>query len=191
MKITDLQIDGFGVWKGLTVDKLSDNMTLFCGYNEAGKTTMMQFCRAMMFGFSQERIEKYTPPVYGGLAGGLLEISSPEGAFEVQRFIDPNRHSDLIGDLTVTDLVDGTVHGRARLSNLMSDIDESIFVNVFAIGLQEIQELNALNGTAAAEQLYRLTSGMDRVSLVDVMRCLLYTSPSPRDKRQSRMPSSA
>ena len=170
MKITDLQIDGFGVWKGLTVDKLSDNMTLFCGYNEAGKTTMMQFCRAMMFGFSQERIEKYTLPVYGGLAGGLLEISSPEGAFEVQRFIDPNRHSDPIGDLTVTDLVDGTVHGRARLSNLMSDIDESIFVNVFAIGLQEIQELNALNGTAAAEQLYRLTSGMDRVSLVDVMR---------------------
>jgi len=170
VKITDFQIDSFGVWKGLTVDKLSDNMTLFCGYNEAGKTTMMQFCRAMMFGFSQERIEKYTPPVYGGLAGGLLEISSPEGAFEVQRFVDPNRHSDPIGDLTVTDLVDGTVHGRARLSNLMSDIDESIFVNVFAIGLQEIQELNALNGTAAAEQLYRLTSGMDRVSLVDVMR---------------------
>ena len=25
----------------------------------------------------------------------------------------------------------------------------------------------------------------------DVVRCLLYTSPSPRDKRQSRMPSSA
>ena len=170
MKITDFQIDSFGVWKGLSVDKLSDNMTLFCGYNEAGKTTMMQFCRAMMFGFSKERIEKYTPPVYGGLAGGILEISSPEGAFEIQRFIDPNRRSDSIGDLTVTDLADGTVHGRARLSNLMSDIDESIFVNVFAIGLQEIQELNALNGTAAAEQLYRLTSGMDRVSLVDVMR---------------------
>ena len=26
---------------------------------------------------------------------------------------------------------------------------------------------------------------------VDVKACLLYTSPSPRDKRQSRMPSSA
>ena len=25
----------------------------------------------------------------------------------------------------------------------------------------------------------------------EMMRCLLYTSPSPRDKRQSRMPSSA
>ena len=28
-------------------------------------------------------------------------------------------------------------------------------------------------------------------SLVGVLGCLLYTSPSPRDKRQSRMPSSA
>ena len=26
---------------------------------------------------------------------------------------------------------------------------------------------------------------------IDLMPCLLYTSPSPRDKRQSRMPSSA
>lgn len=170
MKITDLQIDGFGVWKGLTAEHLSDDLTLFCGYNEAGKTTMMQFVRAMMFGFSEERIEKYTPPVYGGLAGGSLEVNTSEGKFEVQRYVDPNRHSDPIGDLTVTDHVDGTVHGRARLGSLMSDIDESIFVNVFAIGLQEIQELNALNSTAAAEQLYRLTSGLDRVSLVDVMK---------------------
>ena len=28
-------------------------------------------------------------------------------------------------------------------------------------------------------------------SYVDIEGCLLYTSPSPRDKRQSRMPSSA
>ena len=54
----------------------------------------------------------------------------------------------------------------------MSDIDESIFTNVFAIGLREIQELGALNNTAAAEQLYKLTSGLDRVSLIDVMRDL-------------------
>ena len=28
-------------------------------------------------------------------------------------------------------------------------------------------------------------------NLVGILICLLYTSPSPRDKRQSRMPSSA
>ena len=170
MKITDLQVDGFGVWKGLTVESLSDEITVFCGYNEAGKTTLMQFVRSMMFGFSPDRLEKYTPPVYGGLAGGSLDMTTPTGVFEVQRHVDPNRHSDPIGDLAVTDGHDGSVHGRAHLSSLLSDIDESIFTNVFAIGLREIQELGALNSTAAAEQLYKLTSGLDRVSLIDVMR---------------------
>ncbi len=172
MKITDLQVDGFGVWKGLTVESISDDITVFCGYNEAGKTTLMQFIRSMMFGFSPDRLSKYTPPVYGGLAGGSLDLNSPTGIFEVQRHVDPNRHSDPIGDLAVTDAHDGSVHGRAHLSSLISDIDESIFTNVFAIGLREIQELGALNSTAAAEQLYKLTSGLDRVSLIDVMRDL-------------------
>ena len=31
----------------------------------------------------------------------------------------------------------------------------------------------------------------DIKSMIDIGCCLLYTSPSPRDKRQSRMPSSA
>ena len=31
----------------------------------------------------------------------------------------------------------------------------------------------------------------DRWSVAELLDCLLYTSPSPRDKRQSRMPSSA
>ena len=33
--------------------------------------------------------------------------------------------------------------------------------------------------------------GVTKVKVGDRVSCLLYTSPSPRDKRQSRMPSSA
>ena len=43
------------------------------------------------------------------------------------------------------------------------------------------------------DQVYQ-AMGLDRPLLVQFgyyLRCLLYTSPSPRDKRQSRMPSSA
>ena len=32
---------------------------------------------------------------------------------------------------------------------------------------------------------------LKKLKLADGLACLLYTSPSPRDKRQSRMPSSA
>ncbi len=172
MKIADLQVDGFGVWKGLTVDAFSENMTVFYGHNEAGKTTLMQFVRSMLFGFSPERRDRYVPPVYGGLAGGSMAVSSPLGGFEIQRHVDHNRINDPIGDLAVTDAGDGSVHGRAQLGSILSDVDESIFNNVFAIGLREIQELGALNSTAAAEHLYKLTSGLDRVSLVDVMKDL-------------------
>ena len=172
MKITDVQVDGFGVWKGLDVDSLSSEMTVFHGYNEAGKTTLMQFVRSMMFGFSPGRLDKYTPPLYGGLAGGAIDLATPNGKWNITRHVDPNRHSDPIGDLTVTDEHDGSVHGNSQLASLMADVDESIFNNVFAIGLREIQELGALNSTAASEYLYRLTSGLDRVSLIDVMRDL-------------------
>ncbi len=172
MKINHLHVDGFGVWKGLDVENLSSEVTVFHGYNEAGKTTLMQFVRSMMFGFDPKRLEKYTPPVYGGLAGGAMDISTPNGTWEVIRHVDPNRHMDPVGDLTVTDHHDGSVHGNAQLVSLMTDVDESIFNNVFAIGLREIQELNALNSTAASDYLYRLTSGVDRVSLIDVMRDL-------------------
>lgn len=170
MRINDIQVDGFGVWKGLTVDTLDPGMTLFYGHNEAGKTTLMQFVRSSMFGFSPERREKYSPPVYGGLAGGEVHAITPHGNFVIQRHVDPNRLNDQTGDLVVIDDGDGTQYGKAQLGTLLSGIDESIFNNVFAIGLREIQELNTLNSTDAAEHLYKLTTGLDRVSLVDVMR---------------------
>ena len=172
MRINDIQVDGFGVWKGLTVDSLDPGMTLFYGHNEAGKTTLMQFVRSSMFGFSPERMEKYSPPVYGGLAGGEVHAITPHGNFVIQRHVDPNRLADSTGDLVVTDDGDGTQYGKAQLATLLSGIDESIFNNVFAIGLREIQELNTLNSTDAAEHLYKLTTGLDRVSLVDVMKNL-------------------
>ena len=38
-------------------------------------------------------------------------------------------------------------------------------------------------------EIYEKNNGYS--ALKKVLNCLLYTSPSPRDKRQSRMPSSA
>ena len=37
----------------------------------------------------------------------------------------------------------------------------------------------------------KFSDGMQKILNTDDKPCLLYTSPSPRDKRQSRMPSSA
>ncbi|MCA9224743.1 MAG: AAA family ATPase [Planctomycetales bacterium] len=169
MKITDVQIDGFGVWSGLAIEDLSQEVTVFYGPNEAGKTTLMQFMRTVLYGLSDERRTRYLPPVYGGAPGGLLRMGEDDAMFTVRRRLpeDDDDHShghvDVIGH-------DGRVLGRAQLEALLSGIDESTFNNVFAVGLRELQELNTLNDTDAADQLYKLTTGLDRVSLVDVMR---------------------
>ena len=45
----------------------------------------------------------------------------------------------------------------------------------------------------AEDSVHRVIIEMDKsyLLIVNMTHCLLYTSPSPRDKRQSRMPSSA
>lgn len=170
MKVKDLQIDGFGVWTGLAVDSLPEGMTLFYGPNEAGKTTVMQFIRAMLYGFTPERREKYLPPIHGGTPGGAMRVTGPGGGYHIRR------HSQLTdvgaaGQLTVSG-PDGLAQGQHRLSSLLGQIDEPIFTNVFAIGIRELQELSTLDDTRAADELYKLSSGLDRVSLVDVLRSL-------------------
>ena len=48
-----------------------------------------------------------------------------------------------------------------------------------------------VNPQALLEKLYKLTPLEETFSVNNVVLCLLYTSPSPRDQRGSRMPSSA
>ncbi|MFN6140325.1 MAG: ATP-binding protein [Planctomycetota bacterium] len=170
MKIRDVQIDGFGVWSGLSVDSMPEGMTVFYGPNEAGKTTLMNFLRTMFYGFTPERRARYLPPVHGGKPGGAMRVTGPGGGYEISRRATLNDAS-VFGQLTVTSS-DGITQGQHRLTSLLGNVDESIFTNVFAIGLRELQELSTLDDTAAADELYKLSSGLDRVSLVDVIRQL-------------------
>jgi len=170
MKVKDIQVDGFGVWSGLSVDSIPETMTLVYGPNEAGKTTLMQFLRAMLYGFTPERRARYLPPVHGGVPGGAIRVTGPGGGYEIRRHAQLT-DSGVMGQLAVTGQ-DGLSQGQHRLSMLLGQIDEPIFTNVFAIGIRELQELSTLDDTSAADELYKLSSGLDRVSLVDVLRSL-------------------
>jgi uncharacterized protein YhaN len=190
VKIKDVQIDGFGVWSGLTVDSMPDTMTVFYGPNEAGKTTLMQFLRTMFYGFTADRRQRYIPPVYGGKPGGAIRVTGPGGGYEITRRSQLDQNGTA-GHLTVTGS-DGLSQGQHRLAMLLGQVDESIFTNVFAIGLRELQELSTLDDTAAADELYKLSSGLDRVSLVDVTRQLkaarqLIVGPTPEHGQMQQL----
>jgi len=167
VKITALEVDGYGVWTGLKLDDLSEGLSVFFGPNEAGKTTLMQFVRSVLYGFTSGR-GRYLPPLRGGRPGGSVHVVGPNGRFQVSRY--QNEEDPAAPDEVVLSASDGTRQGGHLLKVLLCNIDEPIFNNVFAVGLEELQELGTLDDTEAASLLYSLSAGLDRVALVDVVR---------------------
>jgi uncharacterized protein YhaN len=167
VRITALEVDGFGIWNELRLDNFADGLHVFYGPNEAGKTTLLQFVRTVLYGFSDQR-RRYLPPLRGGRPGGSLRVDSPSGPVQIHRHLDGDR---LVGEDCV-ELVgaEGTRQGEQLLQVLLGGVDEVIFNNVFAVGLRELQELGTLSDTEAASMLYNLSLGLDRVSLGDVVR---------------------
>ena len=137
MKIRGWFIDGFGIFRDYEVRGLSGGLTVLYGPNEAGKTTLLQFMRSVLYGFSPER-RRYLPPVHGGKPGGSLWVTGPGGECVITRHqsLDAARGEEL---LVFTP--DGARHAEPLLKTLLCNVDESVFNNVFAVGLRELQEL--------------------------------------------------
>ncbi len=165
MRITALEVEGFGIWSGLRLEGLADGLGVIFGPNEAGKTTLLDFVRGVLYGFSPLG-GRYFPPVHGGRPGGRLELATGEGRFEVRRYHGPQPDAEELVILGP----DGAVQPPQTLHRLAGGLDETIFRNVFAIGLEEVQSLATLNDTQAAALLYDLSAGVDRVSLMEVLR---------------------
>jgi uncharacterized protein YhaN len=187
MKISDIKIDGFGVWRDLSLRGLSPELTVFYGPNEAGKSTLMQFMRSVLYGMSPARRERYLPPVLGGRPGGWLKVQTDNGPLTISRYAD--RGPTDLGKVTIAS-ADGQEQGDRLLREALEHVDEATYNNIFAVGLREVQELATLSDTAAAQWLYRLTSGIDRISLYDVIHMLggsrLRLLNSPEEKSEIR-----
>jgi len=170
VRITDLKIDAFGVWRAAKLEDLPAGITVLYGRNEAGKTTLLEFLRGMLYGFASEPRRRYLDldPPPKRLGGSLLVGGSSEGELLISRRVSAGDRSE---EVTIT-AADGTVGGEALLGSVLRDVDEATFRNVFAFGLRELQHLGALSDTQAATWLYRITSGLERVSLLDVQRNL-------------------
>jgi len=164
VKLIDIDVDGFGVWSGLKVRELSDISVLY-GPNEAGKTTLLEFIRSILYGFTPDRRARYFPPLGGGRPGGAIHVLVDHEASTV------SRHADGDEDLLEVSAADEDPRLDPHLARaLVGEIDEQTFKHVFAFGLREIQELGALTDTKAGQLLYELSLGIDRVSLLEVVR---------------------
>jgi uncharacterized protein YhaN len=188
VKISNLEITGFGVWSGLKLDDLPEGLNVFYGPNEAGKTTVMDFVRSVLYGFSGPR-ERYIPPVSGGPGGGALDLLFAGQSYRVERrILDRQSTPDIESDDGLYEVVevmapDGSRQGEHLLKTLLYDVEEPLFNGVFCIGLQELQRLGILDDTSAASMLYNLSIGGPSISMVDVMDSLTQSRLSVLDPK--------
>ena len=187
MHITRLDIENFGPFDGLPLTAFSPGLTLIHGPNEAGKSALRAFVRAVFFGYMWKNETDYGfyhyAPVRGGMASGSVGVMMSNGAaYTVHRKQGPNR-----GPILVTpDSTNGTNGGRqgnpvnsaaARggaemLGELLGRISPEYYQNVFSISLSELQSLKSLNAPKIRDLIDSVGLGLGKVSLPDALKTL-------------------
>ncbi|MFH0911920.1 MAG: AAA family ATPase [Planctomycetota bacterium] len=169
MRITRIHIDGFGLFHDLTIDAIPRGLSVFCGGNEAGKTTLLAFVRAMFFGFPDGRSrENAYLPIRGGRHGGQLELLRKDGArFLLERHAGP--HGGRVGLV----LPDGSRSDEKALPEVLGPATRDLFARVFAFSLEELQNPDSLDAEQVKAVLYSAALGLGGRSLAGIDKRLL------------------
>ena len=144
MRLSELYIDGFGHFHRRTLGTASRPVTVFYGPNEAGKSTLLAFVRAILLGFPRVYSGHY-PPLNGGRHGGRLVVHDDTGAsFIVERYAGSR------GGLSVSTTEGASANPDALLRRLTGNATLDLFRNVFAFSLDELQAAASLNDASGA-----------------------------------------
>ncbi len=160
MRITDIQIDGFGKFHDHTISELCPGLTIFRGMNEAGKTTLLTFIRRVLFGFPKKNAKyNHYDPFQGGRPGGRLCVVAQGHAYTLER---------IAGKGFTIHLPDGSTGKDLVIKNILDKADKDIFENVYAFGLDELQDLDRLGSEAISGKLYSAGTGLGRITIPEI-----------------------
>lgn len=167
MWIRQLEIEGFGTWSQESF-RLGPGLNVFLGPNEAGKSTLLNFIRAILFGFERRGQASRYEPVSGDTHGGRILLETELGNFVVERLGGTGAPSS--GRVTIIDAA-GNRFGEELLSNLLGGVSRELFYSVFAFGLGELEQLDSLNRADVNGVIF--SAGIDTpVPIVEVERTL-------------------
>ena len=193
MHIERLEIESFGGLTQVAIADLGRGVQVFHGTNEIGKTSLLEFVRAIFFGFEglfRRGVLDPQVPCSGRLV--VVIGRGPRGDREQHRFGIERRHEgpDITtltqasyedgivglggdeGDLVTIERLDASPDDKQRiyLQDIVGDIDETTFTNVMAFGLDELHELRTLEPEGCGRRLYELANGLDRSQVAGTLR---------------------
>lgn len=181
LTIKKILIYGFGKHENVTIS-LDNNVTVFYGMNEAGKTTIQQFILQILFGFptKQQTQQKYEPKTSTKF-GGQLIISHPiYGVCTIERV-----RGKAAGDVTVY-CEDGTTGSNELLAKLLYGYSRASFEAIFAFSIHELQGIEKMSEEELTHVL--LASGTTGVHHLSVLEKKLEKDAGELFKKSGKLP---
>jgi|694.fasta_scaffold45640_3 uncharacterized protein YhaN len=187
MFIERIDVERFGKLSRTTIEGLGPGVQVLYGTNETGKTTLLEFVRAIFFGF-EGLFQRGVLDPRESCAGRLHVRTLPERSLVA---IERRHEGPHLGGLSRTDYMDDVVglggdigdriditeletpadapRHRIYVQDLVGSIDEGTFTNVMAFGLDELHELRTLEPEGCGSRLYELACGLDRSKVARVL----------------------
>jgi uncharacterized protein YhaN len=159
MIISEIHIDGFGIFNGLSVINLKKGVNILVGDNEAGKSTLLKFLKFTLFGYPRFR-EQRMSPLSGGSHGGRIKaiLSTDKQAIFERR-----------GDDKIVLSYDGqNSSNETQWLQLLGNATEDIYKNVYAFSLAELIDMDSLSVSGVADKIFSIGAGLN-ISIGEVL----------------------
>jgi uncharacterized protein YhaN len=151
MRLRRLQIQRYGHFKDAALELSGNGLQVIHGQNEAGKSTLLQFIRELLFGFGERNKYDFREGKLEGAA--VLEFAN-------QSVLELKRRKGRPDALTSTRAGQPESLLETELQHLLGGANHQLFQNVFAFGLGELASgeksleieavQNALHGSGSA-----------------------------------------
>ncbi len=170
MRLHEIHVDGFGIHHDRRVGPFAPGLNVLVGPNEAGKSTLRDFIRALFVGFETRRRDHHQrrEPLAGGCHGGWATIEDDDGT-RVRLTLTEGRTRR--GERHV-ETEAGHPVSPEWLDAVVGDVTPAYVEHVHAFGLRELSDAKALTGRELEDYLFGASAGMDPRRLDRVRKTL-------------------
>jgi uncharacterized protein YhaN len=166
MRIREIQVERYGAWHDGVIPLVENGLNVLYGPNEAGKSTIMRLVRRLLFGFRpDDELGPGARPRRVACAGGLTFTDAGQ-EYVLRRESEPG----IRGQVTLTSEGGGAIAPEA-LHQILGGVSEQAYEHLFAIGLEELQQLATLQGEDVARHIFDMTLGPEGDRIVAACRC--------------------